>query len=91
MDTTGTMQKCLGITVLPESELFTVPSFGVNSFYLLFTLSVNVTPTNELWEDYKTLISAKTLCFITFFLILSLLPIQKGDMLYTFKCGYLAI
>ena len=53
-------------------------SFGVNLFYLLFTLSVNVTPTNELWEDYKTLISAKTLCFITFFLILSLLPIQKG-------------
>ena len=40
--------------------------------------SVNVTVTNELLEVYKTLISAKTLCFMTFFLILSLLPIQKG-------------
>ena len=37
--------------------------------------SVNVTVTNELYEVYKTLISAKTLCFMTFFLILSLLPI----------------
>ena len=40
--------------------------------------SVNVTVTNELLEVYKTLISAKTLCFMTFFLILSLLPIQEG-------------
>ena len=40
--------------------------------------SVNVTVTNELLEVYKTLISAKTLCFMTFFLILSLLPILKG-------------
>ena len=40
--------------------------------------SVNVTVTNELLEAYKTLISAKTLCFMIFFLILSLLPIQKG-------------
>ena len=40
--------------------------------------SVNVTVTNELLEVYKTLISAKTLYFMTFFLILSLLPIQEG-------------
>ena len=40
--------------------------------------SVNVTVTNELLEVYKTLISAKTLCFMTFPLILSLLPIQEG-------------
>ena len=40
--------------------------------------SVNVTVINELLEVYKTLISAKTLCFMTFFLILSLLPIQEG-------------
>ena len=40
--------------------------------------SVNVTVTNELLEVNKKLISAKTLCFMTFFsLILSLLPIQK--------------
>ena len=39
--------------------------------------SVNVTVINELLEVYKTLISAKT-CFMTFFLILSLLPIQEG-------------
>ena len=39
--------------------------------------SVNVTVINELLEVYKTLISAKTLCFMTFFLILSLLPIQE--------------
>ena len=56
--------------------------------------SVNVTVTNELLEDYKTLISAKTLCFMTFFLILSLLPIQKakrGICCISSKCGYLAI
>ena len=40
--------------------------------------SVNVTVTNELLEVFRTLISAKTLCFMTFFLILSLLPIQEG-------------
>ena len=40
--------------------------------------SVNVTVTNELLEVYKTLISAKTLCFMTFFLIRSLLLIQEG-------------
>ena len=41
--------------------------------------SVNVTVTNELLEVYlRTLISAKTLCFMTFFLILSLLPIHEG-------------
>ena len=40
--------------------------------------SVDVTVTNELLEVYKTLISAKTLCFMTFFLISPLLPIQKG-------------
>ena len=40
--------------------------------------SVKVTITNELLDVYKTLISAKTLCFMTFFLILSLLPKQKG-------------
>ena len=39
---------------------------------------MNVTVTNELLEVYKTLISAKTLCFMTIFLIPSLLPIQKG-------------
>ena len=39
---------------------------------------MNVTVTNKLLEVYKTLISAKTLCFMTFFLIPSLLPIQKG-------------
>ena len=45
--------------------------------------SVNVTVTNELLEVYKTLISAKTLCFMTSFLILSLLPIQKrGYVVY---------
>ena len=46
--------------------------------------SVNVTLTNELLEVCKTLNSAKTLCFMTFFLILYLLPIQKGGMLYVF-------
>ena len=40
--------------------------------------SVNVTATSELWKVYKVLILAKTLYFMTFFLILSLLPIQKG-------------
>ena len=40
--------------------------------------SVNLTVINELLEVYKTLISAKTLCFMTFFLILSLIPIQEG-------------
>ena len=45
-------------------------------FYSPF--SVNVKVTNELLEVYKTLISAKTLCVMTFFLILSLLPIQEG-------------
>ena len=44
--------------------------------------SVNVTVTYELLEVYKTLISAKTLCFMTFFLILSLLPIQKAKRGY---------
>ena len=45
--------------------------------------SVNVTVTNELFEVYKTLISAKTLCFITVVLIPSLLPIQKGGYVGT--------
>ena len=40
--------------------------------------SVNVTVFNELLEVYKKLISAKTLCFMTFFLILLLLTIQEG-------------
>ena len=40
--------------------------------------SVNVTVASELLDVFKTLISAKTLCFMTFFLILSLLPIQEG-------------
>ena len=55
--------------------------------------SVNVTVTNELLEFFKTLISAKTLCFMTFFLILSLLSIQKakGGICVSSKCGYLAI
>ena len=56
--------------------------------------SVNVTVTNELLEVYKTLISAKALCFMTFFLILSLLPIQKakrGICCISSKFGYLAI
>ena len=39
---------------------------------------MNVTVTNELLEIYRTLISAKTLCLMTFFLILSLLTIQEG-------------
>ena len=39
---------------------------------------MNVTATNILWEVYKT-------NFMTFFLILSLLPIQKGDVLNIFK------
>ena len=45
--------------------------------------SVNVTVINELLEVYKTLISAKTLCFMTFFLILSLLPnTRRGYVVY---------
>ena len=49
--------------------------------------SVNVTVTNELLEDYKTLISAKTLCFMTFFpysVIVTNTKSKKGDMLYIF-------
>ena len=69
---------------LPESGLITVSFFWsqlVPSFIHLN--SVNVTVTNELLEVYITLISAKTLCFMTFFLIPSLLPIQKrGYVVY---------
>ena len=44
---------------------------------------MNVTVTNELLEVHKTLTSAKTLCFMTFFLIPSLLPIKKrGYVVY---------
>ena len=59
---------------LPKSGLITVSFFW--SHYSPY--SMNVTVTNELLEVYKTLISVKALCFMTFFLILSLLPIQKG-------------
>ena len=48
--------------------------------------SVNVTVTNELLEVYKTLISAKTLCFMTFFsLFCQCYQYKKGDMLYIFQ------
>ena len=64
---------------LPESGLITVSFFLESTRSISYSpYSVNVTETNELLEVYKTLISAKTLCFMTFFLILSLLPIQKA-------------
>ena len=47
--------------------------------------SVNVTVTNELLEVYKKLISAKTLCFMTFFpysVIVTNTKSKKGDILY---------
>ena len=44
--------------------------------------SVNVTVTNELLEVYKTLISAKALCFMTFSLFRHCYQYKKGDMLY---------
>ena len=64
---------------LPESGLITVLFFLESTRSIFYSpYSVNVTVTNELLEVYKTLISAKTLCFMTFILILSLLPIQDG-------------
>ena len=46
--------------------------------------SVNGTVINELLEVYKTLISAKTLCFMTFSLFCHCYQYKKGDMLYIF-------
>ena len=76
MDATGTMQKYPGITGKQVDYSFV---FLVSTRFIFdLPYSMNVTATNELWEVYKVLILAKTLCFMTFFPILSLLPIQKG-------------
>ena len=54
--------------------------------------SVNVTVTNELLEVYKTLISAKTLCFMTFFPYSVIVTnTRRGICCISSKCGYLAI
>ena len=82
MDTTGTAQKYSDITVYRKCVDYSfVLLESTRSIYSPY--SVNVTVTNELLEVYQTLISAKTLCFMTFFLFLSLLPIQEwGFVVY---------
>ena len=80
MDTTGTMQKYSGITVFQKVVLL---ESARSIFYSPY--SVNVTVTNELLDVYKTLISAKTLCFMTFSLFCHCYQYKKGDMLYILK------
>ena len=81
MDTTGTTQKYSRFTGKWLDYSFVLLESTRSIFYSPY--SVNVAITNELLEVFKTFISAKTLCFMTFLLIPSLLPIQKrGYVVY---------
>ena len=70
MDATDSQIACKSIGVSWFTEKRVDYSFVLLvSTRSIFDLpySVNVTATNELWEVYKVLILAKTLCFMTFF------------------------
>ena len=67
---------------LPESALI---DYSFVLLVLTRSIFYDVTATNELCEVYKVLISAKTLCFMTFFLLCHCYQCKKGGMLHIFK------